>query len=59
MTTHRLVGAGYRSHGRAIAKAIKGMPRHVGDANWSKKLSIMVRFRWVWRLRERLELRVH
>lgn len=27
--------------------AIKGMPRSVGLKNWSKKLSVMVRFR-IW-----------
>lgn len=42
---HWFVGVGYRSQGRAIASIIRGMPRHVGDANWSKKLSIMVKFR--------------
>lgn len=48
--SHREVGVGNRSHGRRRAKAIRGMPRYVGVINWSKKLSVMVRFRvlfWV------------
>lgn len=36
---------GYRTQGNAIAMAIRGIPRYVGLINWSKKLSVMVRFR--------------
>lgn len=41
----REVGAGKRVHGRRRAMAINGMPKSVGLRNWSKKLSVMVRFR--------------
>lgn len=43
--SHRVVGVGKSSQGRVRAKAIKGMPRHTGLMNWSKKLSVMVSFR--------------
>jgi len=42
---HRGVEDGKRTHGRTRAMAIRGMPRYEGDANWSKRLRIMVSFR--------------
>lgn len=45
LLAHRLVGVGYRTQGRSRARAIRGMPKEVGLRNWSKKLSVMVRFR--------------
>lgn len=39
---HRDEGVGYNTQGRAIAMAIKGIPRYDGLANWSKKLVITV-----------------
>lgn len=52
LLSHRVVGAGYIIQGRVIARAIRGTPRSEGLINWSKRLTVMVRFRilfWVFR----------
>lgn len=43
--SHRVVGLGKSAHGSVNARAIRGIPRKTGLINWSKKLSVMVRFR--------------
>lgn len=45
MLSHRGVGLGKRTQGSVSARAIRGTPRCVGLANWSKKLSAMVSLR--------------
>ena len=50
--SHRVEGVGKRIQGRLRARAIRGIPRKTGVANWSKKLSVMVSFRqlsWLFR----------
>lgn len=42
--SHREVGVGQSKQGSTKASAIRGMSKKTGDANWSKKLSVMVRF---------------
>lgn len=59
LLSHRVVGAGYITQGRVMARAINGTPSSVGLINWSKRLTVMVRFRilfWVFR---RFEASVH
>lgn len=45
LLSHRGDGAGKRSHGRARATRISGIPKYVGLKNWSKRLMVMVSFR--------------
>lgn len=45
LVSHLEEGFGKRIHGRERARAIRGIPKNEGLANWSKKLSIMVSFR--------------
>lgn len=50
LLSHRAEGVGKRIQGRLRARAIRGIPKNEGLMNWSKKLSVMVRFRalfWV------------
>lgn len=45
LLAHRDEEAGQRVHGRAMARAMRGIPKMVGLWNWLKRFSIMVRFR--------------
>lgn len=47
LLNHREAGVGRRIQGRSMASAIRGIPIRNGLENWSKKLTIMVRFRIV------------
>ena len=41
------MGAGKKIQGRVRATASSGTPRYVGDINWSKRLTVMVSFRFL------------
>ena len=45
LLSHRVVGAGKRSQGRAVARATRGTPRKMGLIKWSNRLSVMVRLK--------------